>query len=143
MNKCILSLLLFAFGLGLGMFFNPKRHTLKDEKVSSSNWISRYDLYDYENAVLTDGDIQKLSEIIGESDVERLPYIITMYDVHKKDVCIFLLQIFSLYYGDIEKRNAVAMSPLKVFVNSVVSEYERKGKKFNMREIEEYVKRLK
>lgn len=145
MKKLVVLLLMSALGWGIGWFFNPKRVIPKEKRISSSNWISRYDLYDYEEAVLKNGDKNKLSEIIGEADVERLPYIITAYDVYNKDVCIYLIQIYMLYKDDARKKNIpAALIPMKVFVDSVISEYEANGTKSDdMALIEYYKEQLK
>ena len=142
-KKLLIILLLFALGWVVGILFHPKKHIPKEENTSSSNWIPPCDLYDYEEAVLKNGDKSKLFEIIGEADVERLPYIIAMYDVYRKDVCIYLLQIFSLYSEDINIHKTPAMIPMRVFVDSVVSEYERCGEASDMELIEEYKEQLK
>lgn len=133
---------MFTLGWGIGILFNPQRRVPNEELISSSNWISRYDLYDYEEAILKNGDKTKLSGIIGEAGVERLPYIITMYDVYKEDVCVYLFQIVLLYYRDTHLHNTSAMIPLGVFLDSVVTAYERTIEGDNLDRIRMYKNQL-
>lgn len=133
---------MFTLGWGIGILFNPQRRVPNEELISSSNWISRYDLYDYEAAILKNGDKTKLSGIIGEAGVERLPYIITMYDVYKEDVCVYLFQIVLLYYRDTHLHNTSAMIPLGVFLDSVVTAYERTIEGDNLDRIRMYKNQL-
>ncbi len=141
-KKITIILLMFTLGWGIGILFNPQRRVPNEELISSSNWISRYDLYDYEEAILKNGDKTKLSGIIGEAGVERLPYIITMYDVYKEDVCVYLFQIVLLYYRDTHLHNTSAMIPLGVFLDSVVTAYERTIEGDNLDRIRMYKNQL-
>ena len=119
--------MLFGIGFAIGVFSNFALNKPKEQKISHYNWISRYDLYDYEEAVLKKGDMDKMFDITNEADVDRLPYVIVMYDVYKKDVYERLMQIYTTYNTDYCKRNPYAIIPLRNFVNRIISEYKVMG----------------
>ena len=87
MKRNLLLLIIFNVFFFMGLYYNRKKQTPTDQMISYYNWISRYDLYDYEESILKDGDVQKLHAIMGERGVEKMPYVIIMYDVYHKDVC--------------------------------------------------------
>lgn len=92
-KKKIIIPILFLIGLTSGYIYNQRIREVKDQPVSGYNWISRYDLYDYEEAVLKEGNYSKMADIVGEAGVDRLPYVIVEYDVYnKKDAGYVLLQ---------------------------------------------------
>ena len=132
MKKIFVYMLMYIIGCGIGLLFNPKLHMPEEKKISDYNWISRYDLYDYEEAVLKNGDRHKLISIISEAGVERFPYMIIAYDVHKKDVRTELLQMYIVYSRSNYVHKSPAMTPLWTFVENVLTEYEKKGNKYSV-----------
>lgn len=144
MKKIIIISVLFIIGFAWGVFFNPqnpqnKKH--KDEKVSDYNWISRYDLYSYEEEILKKGNYLYLSDLISEADVDRLPYLIVMCDVYDNaDAAGLLLRIYLLYQRHYWKHNVSAMIPLTNYVKEVVSEASEKGYKFSVEDLNELKK---
>lgn len=114
----------------------------KEENVSDYNWISQYDLYDYEETIIKNGNKDRFHEIISEASVDRLPYAIIMYDVHKKNVVKELMTIYYMYrFKDYVKRDAKGFIPFRNFVDSVLCEYEVKGYKYDVAEIKKDLKR--
>ena len=131
-NKIIIPIL-FLIGLTSGYIYNQRIREVKDQPVSGYNWISRYDLYDYEEAVLKEGNYSKMADIVGEAGVE--------YDVYnKKDAGYVLLQLYLLYQSSINNNNKHAMVPLTDFVKDVITESSKKGYDFNSSELEEFKK---
>lgn len=118
MKKGMLTVLLFIFGVSMGVLVRTHiSQPMPDEqKISSYNWISRYDLYDYEETVLKDGDTNKMTDIISEASVDRFPYILIVYEIHKKDVRKDMLQVYNLYCEDSKKRYPRAFVPLKNYL---------------------------
>lgn len=139
-NKIIIPIL-FLIGLTSGYIYNQRIREVKDQPVSGYNWISRYDLYDYEEAVLKEGNYSKMADIVGEAGVDRLPYVIVEYDVYnKKDAGYVLLQLYLLYQSSINNHNKHAMVPLTDFVKDVITESSKKGYDFNSEHIKEFKK---
>lgn len=143
MKKIIIISVLFIIGFAWGVFFNPnnpqnKKH--KDGKVSDYNWISRYDLYSYEEEIIKEGNYLYLSDLISEASVDRLPYLIVMCDVYDNAEAVgLLLQIYLLYQRDYRK-NISAMIPLTNYVKEVVAETSEKGYKFSVDDLNELKK---
>lgn len=137
----IITPILFFLGFASGYIYNQRIREVKEQPVSGYNWISRYDLYDYEEAILKEGDYQKLVDLISEAGVDRLPYTIVMYDVHNNLYAGGnLLQLYLLYYRDIKKHNKRAMTPLKDYVKTVIIESTEKGYHFSSEHIKEFKK---
>ena len=142
-KKIIIISVLFIIGFAWGVFFNPnnpqnKKH--KDGKVSDYNWISRYDLYSYEEEIIKEGNYLYLSDLISEASVDRLPYLIVMCDVYDNAEAVgLLLQIYLLYQRDYRK-NISAMIPLTNYVKEVVAETSEKGYKFSVDDLNELKK---
>lgn len=143
MKKIIIISVLFIIGFAWGVFFNPnnaqnKKH--KDGKVSDYNWISRYDLYSYEEEIIKEGNYLYLSDLISEASVDRLPYLIVMCDVYDNaEAAGLLLQIYLLYQRDY-RNNISAMIPLTNYVKEVVAETSEKGYKFSVDDLNELKK---
>lgn len=143
MKKIIIISVLFIIGFAWGVFFNPnnpqnKKH--KDGKVSDYNWISRYDLYSYEEEIIKEGNYLYLSDLVSEASVDRLPYLIVMCDVYDNAEAVgLLLQIYLLYQRDYRK-NISAMIPLTNYVKEVVAETSEKGYKFSVDDLNELKK---
>lgn len=135
MKKIVIISVLFIVGFAWGVFFNPnnpKNNKHKDGKVSDYNWISRYDLYSYEEKILKEGNYLYLSDLISEASVDRLPYLIVMCDVYDNaEAAGLLLQIYLLYQRDYQKHNVSANIPLTNYVKEVVAETSEKGYKFS------------
>lgn len=72
MKRNLLLLIIFNVFFFMGLYYNRKKQTPTDQMISYYNWISRYDLYDYEESILKDGDVQKLHAIMGERGVEKM-----------------------------------------------------------------------
>ncbi len=144
MKKIIIISVLFILGFAWGVFFNPnnpqnKKH--KDGKFSDYNWISRYDLYSYEEEILKEGNYLYLSDLISEASVDRLPYLIVMCDVYDNaEAAGLLLQIYLLYQRNYQMHNASAMIPLMNYVKEVVVEASEKGYKFSADDLNELKK---
>lgn len=145
MKRNLLLLIIFNVFFFMGLYYNRKKQTPTDQMISYYNWISRYDLYDYEESILKDGDVQKLHAIMGESGVEKMPYVIIMYDVYHKDVCEQLSNIYYMNrWQDYIKHNELGFIPFRNFVDDVVSEYEEKGydyHSYHTAEIEKNIQR--
>ena len=88
----------------------------EEQRISNYNWISRYDLYDQDEAVRKDGDTNKMVDIISEASVDRFPYMLIMYEVHKKNVRNDMLQVYNLYCEDSKKQNPRALFPLRIYL---------------------------
>ena len=129
MKKALLTISLFVIGVGIGVFIKYEISTSApdEEKISDYNWISRYDFYDYEEAVLKNGDKKKMFEISCEAGVDRFPYLIVMYDVYKRDVCDEMLTFFNLYYKDCHKTNKRALLPLRKYLEKVIVDTAESG----------------
>jgi hypothetical protein len=144
MKKIIIIFVLFIVGFAWGVFFNPnspKNNKHKDGKVSDYNWISRYDLYSYEEEILKKGDIDKLFRITCEASVDRLPYLIVTCDVYDNaEAANFLLREYLLYQKGYRKHNVSAMIPLTNYVKEVVAETSEKGYKFYTWDLDELKK---
>lgn len=139
--KKIIMIPLFLIGLAFGYIYNQSFHEDSEQPVSGYNYISRYDLYDYEEAVLKEGNYSKMVGIVGEAGVDRLPYVIVEYDVYnKKDAGYVLLQLYLLYQSRIKNRNKRAMVPLTDYVKSVITESSKNGYDFNSSILEEFKK---
>lgn len=139
-NKLITPIL-FLLGLASGYIYNQRIHEVKEQPFTGYNRISRYDLYDYEEAVLKEGDYSKMADIVGEAGVDRLPYVIVEYDVYnKKEAGYVLLQLYLLYQSSINNRNKRAMVPITDFVKNVITESSKKGYDFNSSKLEEFKK---
>lgn len=132
---------LFFIGLALGYIYSHRGHNVKEDKVSDYNWISRYDLYDYEETILKEGDYNKLVELISEADVDRLPYVIVMYDTYNNTAAgDLLLQFYILYQRKIKNHNKRAMIPITDFVKTVITESSEKGHEFDSSNLKEFKK---
>lgn len=139
-NKIIITIL-FLVGLTFGYYYNQRIHEVREQPVSDYNRISRYDLYNYEEAILKEGNYQKLFDLIGEADVDRLPYTIVMCDAYNNlDAGDLLLQLYLLYYGEIKNRNKRAMIPLKEYVKTIIIESTEKGHHFSSEHLKELKK---
>ena len=134
-KKLFITALIFMAGWGIGMLYRPP-FIPQEGKISDCNRISRYDLYDYEEAVLKEGDESKLGGIIGECGVDRFPYMIVMYDVYHENVCSYLELFYSLWQKKYHKRNPAADAPIREFVKSVLTEYADNGDKVGKREFQ-------
>ena len=118
MKKIILLVILFIVGFGIGALVksNIPKSMSAESRISNYNWISCYDLYDYEEAVLKDGDTNIMTDIISEASVDRFPYILIVYEVHKKDVRKDMIQVYNLYCEDSMKRYPRAFVPLNNYL---------------------------
>lgn len=118
MKKGLLTVFLFIFGASMGVFVKKQipQPTPEEQRISNYNWISCYDLYDYEEAVLKDGDTNIMTDIISEASVDRFPYILIVYEVHKKDVRKDMIQVYNLYCEDSMKRYPRAFVPLNNYL---------------------------
>ena len=128
MKKLIITTLIFIIGFGVGMLYRPTYRPVENN-ISHCNWISKYDFYDYEEAVLREGDKDKAHDILKECGVERFPYMIVMYDVYHENVCNNLEFWYSVMQDNYHKRNLTANEPLREFVVSVLTEYAGMGDK--------------
>lgn len=127
-KKILVLIVMLIVGWGLGSFYTPKTFKPKDDGiVSHCQRISKYDFYEYEEAVLKKGNVNKLNSIIKECSVDKLPYIIIMYDVYKHDVCEQLNLFYRLIKEDCYGRDARVDVPLRNFVKSVLTEYAERG----------------
>lgn len=142
MKKALLTISLFIIGVGIGVFvkYELSASVPEEEKISDYNWISRYDFYDYEEAVLKHGDKKKMFEISCEAGVDRFPYFIVMYDVHKRDVCDEMLTFFNLYYEDCYKTNKRALLPLRKYLEKVIADTTESGFQIATYRLNEFMK---
>ena len=138
-KKLCITLILFMTGWGMGMLYKPSYKPVENE-ISHCNWISKYDFYDYEEAVLKEGDMYKLRRILAECSVDRFPYMIVMYDVYHKNVCSDLGLYCSLMHKKYHKRNLAADAPLREFVKSVLTEYAEQGDEEGRRALKSFLK---
>lgn len=138
-KKLLITALLFIVGLGVGKLYKPI-HKPVETPPYSCNRISKYDFYDYEEAVLKEGDEDKLGEILCECSAERFPYMIVMYDVYHENVCNNLGFWYSVMQEKYHKRNLEANYPLREFVKSVLIEYVKIGDKDGNRELQQFLK---
>ena len=67
-KKILLTALMFMIGWGVGRFYKPI-HKPVEAPPYSCNRIPKYDFYDYEEAVLKEGDEDKLRSILCECGV--------------------------------------------------------------------------
>lgn len=126
-KKVLILMVMLIVGWGLGTLYTPQTYKPENEMASDCNYISKYDFYDYEEAVLKEGDMEKLGGIVQECGVDRFPYMIVMYDVYKKDVRTKLLQMYNLYYRNYFRHKSPVMTPLWIFIDDVLFEYDNKG----------------
>lgn len=126
-KKILVLIVMLIVGWGLGSFYIPKPYKPVNEMASDCNYISKYDFYDYEEAILKEGNMDKLNSIIMECSVDKLPYIIIMYDVYKHDVCKQLNLFYRLIKEDCYGRDARVDVPLRNFVKNVLTEYAERG----------------
>ena len=127
-KKLFISILMFMVGWAIGIVCKPPYKPV-DNKVSHCNWISKYDYYDYEEAVLKEGDTDKLRKILSECGVDRFPYMIVMYDVYHENISKSIGFWYSAMQEKTHKRNLAANIPLREFVMSVLTEYAEMGDK--------------
>ena len=126
-KKILVLIVMLIVGWGLGSFYIPKPYKPVNEMASDCNYISKYDFYDYEEAILKEGNMDKLSGIVQECGVDRFPYMIVMYDKYHENVCRYLGRFYSLMQKGYHGRNIMADVPLRQFVKSVLTEYADKG----------------
>ena len=107
MNKSILLVILFIVGFGIGALVksNIPKSMSAESRISYYNWISRYDLYDYEEA----------------------PYLIIMYDVHKRDMCDDMLTFYNLYNEGSHEKDSRAFIPLRRFLEKIITDTIESG----------------
>ena len=139
MKKLIITTLSFIIGWGVGMLYKTI-YKPQENKISHCNRIPKYDFYDYEEAVLKEGDKDKLHDILIECGVDRFPYMIVVYDVYHENVCSDLELYYSLMQKDLRNRNIVANAPLREFVKNVLTEYAEEGDEKGMRALNYFFK---
>lgn len=137
-KKLIISLFMFIVGWGIGMLYKPPFKP-KEDMISECNRITRYDFYDYEEAVLKEGSSIKLGGIIGECGVDRFPYLIVMYDVYHENVCSYLELFYSLWQKKYHKKHPAADAPIREFIESVLTEYAEKGDKDVKKKLQHFI----
>ena len=115
-------LLMFAAGWGIGSFYK-KPFVPKNEIFDECNWLSKYDLYNYEDSILKYGDLRKLNELLPLCNIEKYPYLIVMYDVHHRNVSYELYETNNKYLKGWRWRNKKVLKPMNDFVKSVLTEY--------------------
>ena len=115
---------MFIIGVCIGVLLKTQicKPELKEEKISNYNWISRYDLYEYEETVLKTGDYNKMVDITCEASVDKFPYMIIVHDVYKKNVCRDMLMEYNVYYSETSIREPRAMIPLRNYLKKVIKE---------------------
>jgi hypothetical protein len=138
-KKLLITALLFFVGWSIGMLYKPI-YKPQENNISHCNWISKYDFYDYEEAVLKEGDKDKLHDILKECGVERFPYMIVVYDVYHGNVCRDLELYYSLMQKELRSRNIAANAPLREFVENVLTEYAEEGDEKGMRALDYFLK---
>ena len=124
MKKGLLTVFLFICGVSMGVFVKKQipQPTPEEQRISNYNWISCYDLYDYEEAVLKSGDYNKMVDITCEASVDKFPYMIVVHDVYKKNVCRDMLMEYNVYYNESSIREPRAMIPLRNYLKKVIKE---------------------
>ena len=129
MKKIILLVILFIVGFGIGALVksNIPKSMPTESRISYYNWISRYDLYDYEEAVLKKGDEKKMFDITCEAGVDRFPYLIVMYDVHKRVMCDDMLTFYNLYNEGSHEKDSRALVPLRRFLEKIITDTIESG----------------
>ena len=137
-KKVVVFLFMFFAGWGVGLLYKPT-FIPEDSKISECNRISKYEFYDYEEAVLKEGNRKKLDGIIGECGVDRFPYLIVMYDVYHENVCSYLGTFYSLLQKRWHKKHPVVDVPIHEFVRSVLTEYAERGDEVGMRKLQYFI----
>lgn len=138
-KKILIIVLLFMIGWCIGLQYEPT-YTVKGENMFECNRIPKYEFYDYEEAVLMEGDIDKLRKILCECGVDRFPYMIVSYDVYNNNVCHDLESFYSLIQNKDHRRNHAATEPLREFVKSVITEYAERGDEDGKRILQQFLK---
>ena len=138
-QKILVLIVMLIVGWGLGSFYIPKPYKPVNEMASDCNYISKYDFYDYEEAVLKMGDDIKLDAIMGECGVDKYPYIIILYDVYHQNVCTNLWTRYYFMRDDFHKRKKGSDEPIRQFVKSVLTEYADKGDKDGINKLQYFL----
>ena len=138
-KKILIIVLMLVLGWCMGLLYETA-YTIKEENTFECNRIPKYEFYDYEEAVLKEGNIDKFRKILCECGVDRFPYIIVMYDVYNNNVCHDLESFYSLIQDKCHRRNLAATAPLREFVKSVLTEYAERGDEDGKRKLQQFLK---